>query len=97
MLLKGRRVEQRDGKKPLLLLAIEDVTERKRAEETLRTHAEELHRIARGMVGRELRMIEMKKEVKELCHRLGEMVRYPLEFEQHGKESPDSPQPRNQP
>jgi len=49
------------------------------------------------MVGRELRMIEMKKEVNELCHRLGEEVRYPLEFEQDGKESPDSPQPRNQP
>jgi hypothetical protein len=48
----------------------------------LRTHAEELSRLARGMVGRELRMIEMKEEVNELCHRLGEVVRYPLEFEQ---------------
>ena len=85
-----------DGKEPLLLLAIEDITERKRAEETVRTHAEELSRLARGMVGRELRMIEMKKEVNELCHRLGEVVRYPLEFEQDGKESPDSQQPRNQ-
>ena len=42
-------------------------------------------------MGRELRMIEMKKEVNELCHRLGEVARYPLEFEQDGKESPDSP------
>ena len=48
-------------------------------------------RFARGIVGRELRMIEMKKEVNELCHRLGEVARYPLEFEQDGKESPDSP------
>ena len=97
MLLNGRRVEQRDGKQPLLLLAIEDVTERKRAEETLRTYAEELSRLARGMVGRELRMIEMKKEVNELCHRLGEVVRYPLEFEQDADESPDSPERRKQP
>ena len=89
MLLNSRRVKQRDGKEPLLLLAIEDVTERKRAEETLRTHAEELSRLARGMVGRELRMIEMKKEVNELCHRLGEVGRHPLEFEQDGKERPD--------
>jgi two-component system CheB/CheR fusion protein len=89
--------EQRDSKEPLLLLAIEDVTERKRAEETLRTHAEEISRLARGMVGRELRIIEMKKEVNELCHRLGEVGRYPLEFEQDGKERPDSPRPRNQP
>src|ERR1700692_749305 len=79
-----------DSKAPLLLLAIEDVTERNRAEETLRTHAEEISRLARGMVGRELRIIEMKKEVNELCHRLSEVGRYPLEFEQGGKERPDS-------
>ena len=97
MLLNGRSVEQRDGKEPLLLHAIEDVTERKRAEETLRTHAEEISRLARGLVGRELRIIEMKKEVNQLCHRLGEVGRYPLEFEQDGKERPDSPRPRNQP
>jgi two-component system CheB/CheR fusion protein len=70
-----------------------NVTERKRAEETLRTHAEEISRLARGMVGRELRIIE---EVNELCHRLGEVGRYPLEFEQDGKERPDSPRTRNQ-
>jgi hypothetical protein len=97
MLLNGRRVEQRDGKESLLLLAIEDVTERKRAEDIVRTNAAELSRLARGMVGRELRMIEMKKEVNELCHRLGEVVRYPLEFEQDGREGPGSPQTRNQP
>jgi hypothetical protein len=62
-----------------------------------RTHAEEISRLARGIVGRELRIIEMKKEVNELCHRLGEVGRYPLEFEQDGKEKPDSPRPRNQP
>jgi len=39
------------------------------------------------MVGRELRMIEMKKEVNELCRRLGEVAPYPLEFEQDGKET----------
>ena len=97
MLLNGRGVEQRDGKEPLLLHAIEDVTARKRAEETLRTHAEGISRLARGLMGRELRIIEMKKEVNELCHRLGEVGRYPLEFEQDAKERPDSPRPRNQP
>ena len=91
MLLNGRRVEQRDGKEPLLLLSIEDVTERKRAEETLRTHAEEISRLARGMVGRELRIIEMKKEVNELRHRLGEVGRYPLEFDRTEKKGPTRP------
>jgi hypothetical protein len=32
------------------------------------------------VLGRELRIIETK-EVNELCHRLGEVGRYPLEFE----------------
>jgi PAS domain-containing protein len=62
MLLNGQRVELRDGKEPLLLLGSRTVTERKRAEETLRTHAEEISRLARGMLGRELRIIDMKME-----------------------------------
>jgi len=33
-------------------------------------------------VARELRMIELKKEITELCQRQGEPERYPLEFEQ---------------
>jgi hypothetical protein len=70
-------------------LRFEDVTERKRAEETLRTYTEEISRLTRGVVRRELRIIEVKKEVNELCHRLGEVGRYPLEFEQDGKERPD--------
>ena len=66
-----------------------DITERKRAEEALRlnyaqlqAHAEELARFNRTAVGRELRMIELKKEFNELCLRHGEVARYPLEFEQ---------------
>ena len=31
---------------------------------------------------RETRMIELKKEINELCRRQGEPARYPLEFEQ---------------
>ena len=38
------------------------------------------------MLRRELGIIEMKQEVNERCHRLGEVGRYPLEFEQDGKE-----------
>ncbi|MGH9628742.1 MAG: chemotaxis protein CheB, partial [Bryobacteraceae bacterium] len=34
MLLNGRRIEQQDGKEPLILLAIEDITERTRLEES---------------------------------------------------------------
>jgi hypothetical protein len=34
-------------------------------------------------------MIELKKEINELCQRQGEAARYPLEFEREGKESDD--------
>ncbi|HEY3153139.1 MAG TPA: CheR family methyltransferase [Candidatus Binatia bacterium] len=71
-----------------------DISERKRAEDALRqahaelqAHAEELARFNSVAVGRELRMIELKKEINELCQRQGEPARYPLEFEQERKET----------
>ncbi|MBI5739394.1 MAG: PAS domain S-box protein [Nitrospirae bacterium] len=58
-----------------------DITERKRADEALRQRNEELTRFNSAAVGRELRMIELKKEVNELCGRVGDSPRYPLDFE----------------
>ena len=62
---------------------LQDITERKRAEDTLRQQAEELlarndrlNRFNRAAVGRELRMIELKREVNELCGKLGEPPRH---------------------
>jgi len=69
-----------------------DISERKKNEEALlhshaelSAHAEELACFNRAAVGREMRMIELKKEVNELCLRLGEAARYRLEFEQGEK------------
>ncbi|HWF59363.1 MAG TPA: chemotaxis protein CheB [Nitrospira sp.] len=94
MLLNARRLGQDDGNQPMILLAIEDVTERKRAVEALaashaelQTYAEELARFNRAAVGRELQMIELKKEINELCQRHGEPARYPLEFEREEKDT----------
>jgi PAS domain S-box-containing protein len=70
-----------------LVMAI-DITKRKQAEEQLRQHAreladanEDLARFNRAAVGRELRMIELKKQVNALCLAAGQPPRYPLEFE----------------
>jgi PAS domain S-box-containing protein len=71
-----------------------DITQRKQAEEALaqshaqlQLHAEELARFNSVAVGRELRMIELKKEINELCQQHGEATRYPLDFEEERKQS----------
>ncbi len=66
-----------------------DITERKRIEAEIRQHAEELEaanaeltRFNTASVGRELRMIELKREINELCAKVDEAPRYPLDFEE---------------
>jgi PAS domain S-box-containing protein len=53
-----------------------DITERKRVEEELRTRNAELTEFNELMVDRELRMIELKKEINRLCEEAGQPVRY---------------------
>jgi len=59
-----------------VVLTFVDITERKEAHEAMRKHLDELTRFSNLAVGRELRMIELKKEINELCTRLGELPRY---------------------
>jgi PAS domain S-box-containing protein len=59
-----------------------DITERKKSEEELRQSNEELTRFNNAAVGRELRMIEMKKELNELCGRAGLPPRYSVDFDE---------------
>jgi len=54
-----------------------DISERKRAEERIKAQVEELQRWHDVMLGREDRVQELKREVNQLCHRLGEPARYP--------------------
>ncbi|HEX2139643.1 MAG TPA: hypothetical protein VHG33_08020, partial [Woeseiaceae bacterium] len=61
--------------------ARKELAERNRAEEQLRNKTHELSRFNRAAVGRELRMIELKKEINGLCNQLGQPARYPLHFE----------------
>jgi two-component system CheB/CheR fusion protein len=55
-----------------------DLTESKRTQEALRDQMEELRRFNAAAVGRETRMIELKREVNELARRVGEAPRYEL-------------------
>jgi GAF domain-containing protein len=58
-----------------------DAIDRKMSDEAMHEQLEELTRFNAVAVGRETRMIELKKEVNELRTRAGEPARYDLEFE----------------
>jgi PAS domain S-box-containing protein len=65
-----------------------DITDRKRAEEAIQRHLEELRalndelaRFNDAAVGRELRIVELKQQVNEYCARAGQPPRYPLNVE----------------
>jgi PAS domain S-box-containing protein len=57
-----------------------DITAIKKAELALRESNEELTRFNRAMVDRELRMIELKQEVNEICRIAGQQLRYRLDL-----------------
>jgi len=59
-----------------LTVILEDITERRKAEEELKTRAEELTRMNKFMVGRELDMIELKKEINRLLKNSGQPEKY---------------------
>jgi PAS domain S-box-containing protein len=70
-------------------VAVIDITERKeRQHQIMRQNEEllavngELNRFASASVGRELRMIELKKEINELHVQIGRPPRYPLVIEE---------------
>lgn len=58
------------------IASLMDVTERKKAEEELRERNEELEKFNKFVVGRELKMVELKKEINELLRKAGEKAKY---------------------
>jgi PAS domain S-box-containing protein len=68
------------GGVPHVMSVTRDISERRRAEEVLRQRNAELERFNRATVGRELRMIELKREINALCAAAGQPARYPLNF-----------------
>ncbi|MCX6664149.1 MAG: PAS domain S-box protein, partial [Euryarchaeota archaeon] len=70
-------VIQDSSGKPLSFMAItKDITERKKAEKELKEKIDELERFKKLTVGREHKMIELKKEINELCKQMNQKPRY---------------------
>ncbi len=66
-------------KQPVKLIGtISDITERKHAEIALKKNSDELEQFNNLMVGREIRMIELKKEINELLKKNGGEEKYTL-------------------
>ncbi len=61
-----------------------EIIERKRAAEELREYMTELEQFNRLAVNRELRRIELKREVNRAYERLGEKPPYDLSFANEG-------------
>ena len=84
MMLNARRIYTSSGKKPIMLLAMEDITKQKQLENQLKEYTKkltqevakrtaelevrvkELERINKIMIGREIKMIELKNELEKL-------------------------------
>jgi PAS domain S-box-containing protein len=56
----------------------QDITERKHMEEELRRNVEELEQFSKLAIGREIKMIQLKREINELLGQLGQGEKYEI-------------------
>ena len=65
-----------DGKPAGIIGAVVDITDRKAAEAAVQKQLDELRRWQQAMLGRESRVIELKREVNELLRKAGQAEKY---------------------
>jgi PAS domain S-box-containing protein len=74
---KGEVIRGADGKALRMIGVNFDITETKQSEERITEQLQELQRWQDVMLGREDRMLELKKEINKLLARTGQPLRYP--------------------
>jgi PAS domain S-box-containing protein len=72
----GKLSFDEQGNPVRMMGTIQDITDRQQANKKLKSKIAQLARLNKYMVGRELKMIEMKKEVDNLCEKAGLPRRY---------------------
>jgi signal transduction histidine kinase len=72
MLLNARRLIQESGSRPSILLALEDITERKRAEEQLQNYTKHLRRLSQRLL--EVQEEERRFLARELHDEIGRVL-----------------------
>lgn len=75
MILNARRIPRPPAKPRIMLLAIEDITELKKTAELIKANID-LKAFNKICVDRELKMVELKKEIDGLLRRLNEKTKY---------------------
>jgi PAS domain S-box-containing protein len=66
----------KDNTVQLIVSVVRDINEQKEAEEKLKEKLDELEKFQQVTVGRELQMMELKKEINALCNKYEEKERY---------------------
>jgi len=61
---------------PHMISVTRDITERKQTEEALKQNYAEIERVNNVTVGREVRMVELKREVNTLLKAVGQPEKY---------------------
>jgi len=90
MILNARRVYTSGEEKPIMLLAMEDVTKQKELEEQLRTYTKSLtHEVAKRTAQLEFRVRELEKLNRAMDRREKKMAQFEAELEKLKKTQED--------